>query len=586
LEKEYWNTNNQGEISVYVFKGDVSYDWLESNPINSQVFPDKWIYQQHPFRLKILHFNDLHGHLSRFELTKNSPVFSRMVSHIQQVRSECEDDPFAGVLVFSAGDDCIGSPYDLLLRDDQGDYKQHASYHVFAKAGINAVVPGNHDFDFGLKFLAKAVQTEGNFPVLVGNLKINNEINSAFAQAAIFSIKGIRVGVIGITTPAVSPSRKNLEYEIDDPVKVVKALLPIVRSNSDLVIILSHLGNNLQSTTAPTAIAGDVELANELPYASVDLIIGGHTHDVLNQEKLDQGNVVNGIPITQAGSHGQFLGEVEFIWRDRFALNKVRLIPVEKIPVERDFENYIIQPIIKKLHSYSQKKIGVVEKNEFLMDEYQNKYQPGRESASFNFLTDNLVECSKSIGFPVDLAVIDTTGFRQLIQPGNSISYIDLWRMLPYENTLVLIRMTGDVLIDLIRLNVQQCRWPNRTQSEPMVLHFSREIRYQIYQNDENSELEVKNIRFNANPMNDCSHEYSLASSSYFLSVLKLWQHQSDEMQKKMEEILKNIKIEDTGWLIRDLMIERIHQWGGINVMGGAQIDGRIKWVKNSLKGF
>ncbi len=383
LEHEFTNPDRQGEISVYVLKGDANHEWLELKSINSKVLPEKVKDQLYPFRLKILHFNDLHAQLSRFDLTNNLPVFSRMVSYIQKTRLEFKDDPLAGVLVFSAGDDCIGSPYDLLLRNDHGDYQQHASYHLFAKAGINAVVPGNHDFDLGLKFLTKAIQTEGNFPVLAANLKINKISKAAFTPAAIFCIKGIRVGVIGITTPVGSYIQKELDYEIVDPVPLVKALLPIVREKSDLVIILSHLGNNLLSTTATTAIVGDVELAKELPFGSVDLIIGGHTHDVLNQEHLEQENIVNGIPITQAGSHGQYMGEVEFILSDKPMINQVFLTPIAQLPVDQDFEDQYVQPLIQNLQPFFKREIGVVEKSSSLMNDFQNANLPGSEFGFF-----------------------------------------------------------------------------------------------------------------------------------------------------------------------------------------------------------
>ena len=99
--------------------------------------------------------------------------------------------------------------------------------------------------------------------------------------AALFYLKGVRIGIIGLTTPAAAMrSRQGSEFEIVDPIPVVKRLLPIVRPLSDVVIILSHLGLSLSSSSASMAFAGDVELAQNLPFGSVDLIIGSHTHDL------------------------------------------------------------------------------------------------------------------------------------------------------------------------------------------------------------------------------------------------------------------------------------------------------------------
>jgi hypothetical protein len=70
-----------------------------------------------------------------------------------------------------------------------------------------------------------------------------------------------------------------------------------------------------------------------------------------------------------------------------------------------------------------------------------------------------------------------------------------------------------------------------------------------------------------------------IATTSYFLQVLKLWQQQSTNLQKMVEGIIKNIKINDTGLLIRDLMNDRMQKFGGINSIGGARTDGRIEMI-------
>ena len=52
-----------------------------------------------------------------------------------------------------------------------------------------------------------------------------------------------------------------------------------------------------------------------LPAGTVHLIVGAHTHNVLNEAGLSAANIVNGIPIVQAGKFGQFVGEVDITVR-------------------------------------------------------------------------------------------------------------------------------------------------------------------------------------------------------------------------------------------------------------------------------
>jgi 2',3'-cyclic-nucleotide 2'-phosphodiesterase (5'-nucleotidase family) len=69
-------------------------------------------------------------------------------------------------------------------------------------------------------------------------------------------------------------------------------LVPKLREQADRVIALTHIG-----------IKSDERLAESV--TGIDLIIGGHTHVVLEELKW-----VSGTPIAQAGSHGRFVGEV------------------------------------------------------------------------------------------------------------------------------------------------------------------------------------------------------------------------------------------------------------------------------------
>ncbi|MBI5348237.1 MAG: hypothetical protein HZB77_02795, partial [Chloroflexi bacterium] len=239
---------------LFLLKGDATQENLNLEIPSEMQVPTAWHYDNQPFQLKILHFNDLHGHAARVSSKESTPVFSKMVSRIQHIRSTCRENLFAGVLVLSGGDDIIGSPFDLLAGKDSQSYQVHAGYHLYSKAGVAASVLGNHEFDLGLDLLAYAIRKDAAFPILSANIKPNKQLEKLCNLAAIFYLKGVRVGVIGLTTPAATlRSRQGSEFEIVDPIPVVKRLLPIVRSLSDVVIILSHLGLSLNSSSASVA---------------------------------------------------------------------------------------------------------------------------------------------------------------------------------------------------------------------------------------------------------------------------------------------------------------------------------------------
>ena len=90
--------------------------------------------------------------------------------------------------------------------------------------------------------------------------------------------------------------------------------------------------------------------------------MGGHTHHVLNETGLSAANIVNGIPIVQAGQLGHFVGEVdisvqpdEYIRegentgpapaREVAAVTHVRLTATADLPVAA-FEREYVQPLL------------------------------------------------------------------------------------------------------------------------------------------------------------------------------------------------------------------------------------------------
>jgi len=565
------------KAGLYLLKGDATSDGLTLEIPEDLQFPDPWRFNKDPFLLKILHFNDIHGHFSHIDQKKNEPVFSRIVSHIRKVRSTCRDNPLSGVLVFSGGDDIIGSPFDILVGNDLSSYQTHAGYHLYSKAGIDAAVVGNHEFDMGLDLLARSIQTDADFPLLSANLKPTRQIEELCFPAAIFYIKGVRVGVIGLTTAAEICSRPGSEYEIVDPIPVVIRLLPIVRSLSDVVIILSHLGYNLSSSTAAMAFAGDMELAQSLPFGSVDLIVGGHTHDPMNQNGLDPQNYVNGIPITQAGCNGRYLGEVDILLHPKQTEVSVVLNCIEELPVDVDFEEKHVQPLIEKIRPQFEKVLGTVEDSQDLRADVRDNIGTTDESAFYNFVSDALVACCRKHGFFADLAVIDASIINDILTPGKEFNYGDWMRVMPYANTVMLFKLTGRQLVDLIQDNARRIDIPQEPFEERGFLRFSSKIRYRINVSPFRSEIQATDILFDSVPIEKLiDRSFSIVCTNFFRVIARRWEEHAMVSLPLLVISPNNVQGLDTGLFVRDLLIEHIQQYEGINYLGGAKRDGRM----------
>ena len=215
-----------------------------------------------PFRLRLLHFNDLHGRLADVSEHASTPVFSHLAGHIKRARENCAGQPDNGLLVFSGGDDLIGSPFAELMGCRPSAFLCHPAYRLYTAAGVDAGAVGNHDLDWGLGMLALSAGQDAAFPLLSANLVPAAGTDApGIYPAALLVVKGIHVGVIGLTTPAEIKHVLPGEFAVTDPWIAVGDLLPALRPLCDVLVVLSHLGYSLASTSAATTGAGDVELA-------------------------------------------------------------------------------------------------------------------------------------------------------------------------------------------------------------------------------------------------------------------------------------------------------------------------------------
>jgi len=163
-------------------------------------------------------------------------------------------------------------------------------------AGYDAMTVGNREFHFSQAGFC-ATLSRARFPILCANVRA---VRSGTALPVVSHITrrmegDVRISVFGLTVPMVTErmlARKVSAYVFDDPIATAARLVPTLRPDCDLLICLSHIG-----------LARDREMAAGV--AGIDLIVGGHTHAV-----LEAGERVGETTIVQAGQYGKYLGSV------------------------------------------------------------------------------------------------------------------------------------------------------------------------------------------------------------------------------------------------------------------------------------
>lgn len=160
--------------------------------------------------------------------------------------------------------------------------------------GYDAMAMGNREFHF-MEYGLKSKVGMAEFPVLCANLEAGGA-DVPVGKSALFDLGGTRVAVLGLCVPMITrgmAARKVSPFLFDDPVETAAAMAPELKENSDFLIALTHIG-----------LKRDLELAEKVP--GIDLIIGGHSHDVLREMVF-----IGDTAVAQAGWWGNCLGRID-----------------------------------------------------------------------------------------------------------------------------------------------------------------------------------------------------------------------------------------------------------------------------------
>ena len=453
----------------------------------------------------------------------------------------------------------------------RGEVGGHPVYRAYSAAGLDAAAPGNHDLDAGPAALAAALGPQAPFPLLAANLQAPPALQARLYPAAIFVVKGLRVGVIGATTPA---QKNGHGLQVGDPRPVVRALAAALRPACDVLLLLSHLGLRLGAESASVQVAGDVELARDLPPGALQAIIGGHTHDALNEDGLGSGQVVNGIPILQAGASGHFLGEATIKINGRAALSHARLIRTADLPPDMRFQAQVVAPLLGEVAQALREPLGIVAAHpDFATEALHNDFAAG-ESAFANFITDALLARLRGRGLAVDLALVDATAVHDGLPPGRPLALADWYRVMPYADTVRLLRLSGRELWRLLQDNALRLDLPHEPHVERGFLHFSAGLRYAVLAGEERAALRAGDALLGGAPLHaQWGRSFTVALSSFVRGKARIWEQGPGAALPLPPGALPLVRAEDSGLFLRAEVLAAIREQGGA---WGAR-DGRLR---------
>lgn len=283
-------------------------------------FPFKALANQ-SLKLTILHTNDVHSRLEPFPVTdKNFPGMGGVAARaqlIQQIRAA-----ESNVLLLDAGDMFQGTPYFNI-------YQGEAEIKAMNMLKYDAGTLGNHEFDLGIDNLATQLQ-KANFPILNANYDVSKTpLKSVVKPYQIIKKGGLKIGIFGLGVQLYGLVAKEAYGKIwyNDPIKVGNEISKLLRQKHkcDLIICLSHLGYEYNYDKV-----SDVKLAAQS--SDIDIIIGGHTHTLLEQAVTVPNAKNNPVIINQVGWGGVHLGRLDLIYTsgNKIYLSKSNTVEIGK----------------------------------------------------------------------------------------------------------------------------------------------------------------------------------------------------------------------------------------------------------------
>ena len=296
---------------------------LLAAPVAAQPKNDRAI-QNHTVQIALMATTDVHGRVLSWDYLKDEAYspgrgLARISSLVDEVREEHGAEQ---TLLFDIGDMIQGTPLAAYYARQEPitDGAVHPIATAMNAMGYDAMVVGNHEFNFGLDTLY-AFRDQLEAPMLGGNVLFAGTDQPAFRPYVMETIKirgdkPIRVGVVGITNPGVAVwDRTNVEGQLDivDGLETARRYVTEVRrAGADIVVVAVHSGMGSGSSYGdliPYPENFGTEIAEEVP--GVDVVFPGHSHETISEEFVTNDETGAQVLVSQPASEGRYLSVAE-----------------------------------------------------------------------------------------------------------------------------------------------------------------------------------------------------------------------------------------------------------------------------------
>ncbi len=431
----------------------------------------------------ILHHNDSHGNLAKGSFVG----YTQLATLIKQERAHNPNR----TLLFTLGDNIQGDSMMYYFKNAaQGatadgtplppSLWQNPMIAVLNAMQYNGMVLGNHEFNFGAAVFGSTF-SQAAFPLLGANVAdsgaygINKVgLDAAAAQGVKINVHDgleytlpsgdpanpLHIGILGLTNHRVP------NYELpsnipgltfSNPIATATNLVPVLKARNDAVVALTHIGFTTNPRSVEVDNNVDTNLAAQVP--GIDIVLGSHSHtNPANPEAPYKflPAVVSGpnntpVLINQAYRYNNTLGEVVIGLRAKtgggyeVVSRAGQYLTVATATVEDPTIKAIVDPYVAVLQSYNNTVIGQTTVPIDTLQAYT------AETNGANMQADASVYVLRKAGIQVDFHLSGAMTNRKIADAATpaspySLKVSDMFAAMPYENSLLVLRMNGPQL--------------------------------------------------------------------------------------------------------------------------------------------
>jgi len=477
--------------------------------------------------ISIYHTSDIHGmyfsRLAKWDKERSTQSIGGFAALSALIKKDKNPK-----IILDSGDMFQGTPEGNIT-------KGIASIEFMNALGYSAVVVGNHDYDFGEDNLKNLIK-KANFPFLGANVYYEKNLKNVdyLKPWIIKEVNGKKIVILGIAgehtkTSTLPTNVKHLKF-VDEVYETEKYMKEIEKLNPDAIIILAHVGidGSLSqkiidvSTYTFENFSRHSTIAIARAAKKATAVFGGHNHTgLLYGWKDPQTNTL----ICESYWGLTHLTKLVIDFDDK--TKKIKNARCELIPlwIDETGEDKEINKIGEKISSETAKFMDV-EIGTALED-------ITFESETFDNPIGNLLTDVTRIKVGADIAFQNSGGVRNVINKGK-IKLRDAYQVMPFENTIVKLKMKGKDIYQLIKDNLK----PDRTSMYVSGII----VKYKV----ENEKVSDIVIEKDGKPI-DNEKEYIVATNNYLVSGVRSGRAFDNAIYK-----------EDTMILVRDALVEWI----------------------------